>query len=249
MAVEEIGRLRTIALVGQGGAGKTMLAEAMLFTAGMTTRLGRPDDGTAAMDFEPEELTRHVSISSSFHHLNWKKTEIIFANTPGYSAFLPDCMNTLRAVDALVFVVSPAGDLKVESERIWEAAGELGLPRIAFVSKLERERSNFELALKDLAGVLEAKPAPLCLPIGLETAFSGIVDLINMKALTYPDTSGKSKEDDLTGDLKATAEEARTRLCEAVAESDDALLEKYLEQGALSNDELRSALRNAVSGG
>src|SRR6266851_5302115 len=119
MAVEEIGRLRTIAIVGQGGAGKTMLAEAMLFTAGMTTRLGRPDDGTATMDFE--------------------------------------------------------------SERIWEAAGELGLPRIAFVSKLERERSNFELALKDLAGVLEAKPAPLCLPIGLETAFSGIVDLINMK--------------------------------------------------------------------
>ena len=142
MAVEEIGRLRTIAIVGQGGTGKTQLAEAMLFTAGAITRLGRPDDGTAAMDFEPEELHRHISISSSFHHLEWKKTEVIFADTPGYNAFLPECFNTLRAVDGLVFVASPGADMKVESEKIWEAAGELGLPRIAFVSRLDRERTK-----------------------------------------------------------------------------------------------------------
>src|SRR5215471_21202515 len=110
MAVEEIGRLRTIAIVGQGSTGKTQLAEAMLFTAGMTTRLGRPDDGTALMDFEPEELSRHISISSSFHHLSWKRTEVILANTPGYSAFLPDTFNTLKAVDAAVLLVSPGAD-------------------------------------------------------------------------------------------------------------------------------------------
>ena len=173
MAVEEIGRLRSIAIVGQGGTGKTQLAEAMLFTAGVITRLGRPDDGTAAMDFEPEELHRHVSISSAFHHLEWKKTEIIFADTPGYSAFLPDCFNTLRAVDGLVFVASPGADMKVESEKIWEAAGELGLPRIAFVSRLDRERTKFDSALADLEKRLSARPVPLSIPIGEELEFSG----------------------------------------------------------------------------
>jgi elongation factor G len=249
MAVEEIGRLRSIAIVGQGGTGKTQLAEAMLFTAGAITRLGRPDDGTAAMDFEPEELHRHVSISSSFHHLEWKKNEIIFADTPGYNAFLPDCFNTLRAVDGLIFVVSPGSDMKVESEKIWDAAGQLGLPRIAFVSRLDRERTKFEAALTDLEKVLSARPVALTLPIGEETGFSGIIDLLAMKALAYSDSSGKAKEQELTGDLKARAENARTRLCEAVAETDDSLLEKYLEQGKLEDDELRKALRAAVLAG
>src|SRR5271163_4523361 len=107
MAVEEIGRLRTIAIVGQGGTGKTQTAEAMLFTAGAITRLGRPDDGTAAMDFEPEEIHRHISISSAFHHLDWKRTEVILADTPGYGAFLPETITTLRAVDGGVILISP----------------------------------------------------------------------------------------------------------------------------------------------
>src|SRR5215831_4403370 len=115
MAVEEIGRLRSIAIVGQGATGKTQLAEAMLFTAGAVTRLGRPDDGTASMDFEPEELARKSSVSSSFHHYGWKRNEIIFADTPGYTAFLPDAFATMRAVDAVVFVATAGGDLKVES--------------------------------------------------------------------------------------------------------------------------------------
>ncbi|MFZ0887539.1 MAG: elongation factor G [Candidatus Binataceae bacterium] len=246
MAVEEIGRLRSIAIVGQGGSGKTQLAEAILFTAGAITRIGRPDDGTATMDFEPEELTRHVSIGSAFHHFEWKKTAVIIADTPGYSAFLPDCFNTLRAVDGLVFAVSPGADMKVEAEKIWEAAGELGLPRIAFVSRLDRERTSFDSALKDLEKVLAARPVVMTIPIGEETGFSGIVDVMAMKALVYSDTSGKPHEQELSGDLKTRAEQARTRLCEAVAESDDALLEKYLDKGSLSDDELRGALRAAV---
>jgi elongation factor G len=246
MAVEEIGRLRTIALVGQGSTGKTQLAEAMLFTAGMTTRLGRPDDGTALMDFEPEELSRHISISSSFHHLNWKRTEVILANTPGYSAFLPDAFGTLRAVDGVVFVASAGGDLKVESEKIFEQINRLSLPRIAFVSRLDRERMDFDAAMTDLEKALGAKPIALTLPIGAETAFSGVIDVLAMKAISYPDSSGKAKEDELSGDLRARAEAARTKLCEAVAETDDTLLEKYLEQGELDEAELRSALRTAV---
>src|SRR5260370_17765133 len=143
MAVEEIGRLRTIAIVGQGGAGKTQLAEAMLYTAGATKVLGRPDDGSAVMDFEPEELARHISISSSFHHLNWKKTEAIVANTPGYTAFLPECFNTMRAVDGVVFVASAGGALKLKSEKIFNYSNRLVLPLIAFVSLLALDLSKF----------------------------------------------------------------------------------------------------------
>src|SRR5208337_5016608 len=137
MAVEEIGRLRTIAIVGQGGTGKTQAADA-------TPRLGRPDDGSAAMDFEPEETKHHISISSAFNHLNWKKTEVIFADTPGYTAFLPETLTTLRAVDGVVMLISPGADTKVESEKIWAATEDLALPRIAFVSRLDRERTSFD---------------------------------------------------------------------------------------------------------
>ncbi|HXZ89243.1 MAG TPA: elongation factor G [Candidatus Binataceae bacterium] len=249
MAVEEIGRLRTIALVGQGGTGKTQLAEAMLFTAGAITRLGRPDDGTAQMDFEPEELSRHISISSSFHHFNWKKTEVILANTPGYAAFLPDSFATMRAVDGVVFVASAGGDLKVESEKIFDEINKLGLPRIAFVSRLDRERMSFDAAMKDLEKALAAKPVALTLPIGEEAAFSGVIDVLAMKALKYADTSGKATEEELSGDPKARADEARMKLCEAVAETDDALLEKYLDKGELEEGELRAALHAAVLAG
>src|SRR5258707_4723121 len=168
MAVEEIGRLRTIAIVGQGGTGKTQLADAMLFTAGATTRLGRPDDGSAAMAFEPEENKHHIPISSAFHHLNWKKTEVILADTPGYTAFLPETITTLRAVDGVVLLISPGSDTKVESEKIWAATAELKLPRITFVSRLDRQRTNFESAMKDLEKILSGHPMALTIPIGEE---------------------------------------------------------------------------------
>ena len=246
MAVEEIGRLRTIAIVGQGGTGKTQAADAMLFTAGATPRLGRPDDGSAAMDFEPEETKHHISISSAFNHLNWKKTEVIFADTPGYTAFLPETLTTLRAVDGVVMLISPGADTKVESEKIWAATEDLKLPRIAFVSRLDRERSSFDAALKDLEKVLGARAVALTIPIGEELGFKGVVDVLAMKALTYADASGKFKEEELSAELKTQAEAARTALFEAVAETDDALLEKYLDQGTLDDAEVRAALHAAV---
>src|SRR5258708_14281612 len=246
MAVEDISRLRTIAIVGQGGAGKTQLAEAMLYTAGATKVLGHPDDGSAVMDFEPEELARHISISSSFHHLNWKKTEAIVANTPGYAAFLRECFTTMRAVDGVVFVATAGGDLKVEAEKIFDEIKRLELPRIAFVSRLERDRMNFAAALTDLEKTLEAKPVVLALPLGEEAAFNGVIDVLAMKALIYTDANGKAREEELSGDARTPAEDARTNLCEPVPKPDAPLLEKYLEQGEISDDQLRAALRNAV---
>ncbi|HUO04688.1 MAG TPA: elongation factor G [Candidatus Binataceae bacterium] len=246
MAVEDIGRLRTIAIIGQGGTGKTQLAEAMLFTAGAVTRLGRPDDGSAQMDFEPEEAHHHISISTGFHHLNWKKNEIILADTPGYSAFLPETMNSLRAVDAAVMLISPGSDIKVESEKLWTAIGELKLPRIAFVSRLDREHTSFDAALKDLEKALGARTVLMTIPIGEELSFNGVVDVLTMKALSYADTSGKPKEEEPSAELKERANEARRAMIEAVAETDDALLEKYLDKGALQDDEIRTALHKAV---
>ncbi len=246
MAVAEVGQLRTLAIVGQGGAGKTQLAEAMLFTGGAISRLGRPDDGSAVMDFEPEELSRHASISSSFHHLNWNRNELIIADTPGYSAFLNDTFNVMRAVDALVFVVSPGADMKVEAEKIWALANDLGLARIAFVSRLDRDRTSFEAALNDLEKNLQARAVVLTLPIGKEAEFRGVIDVLSMKAIVLVEGSDKPRQEELSGELKAQAEQARAKLCDAVAETDDSLLEKYLEQGELDAKELREGLRRAT---
>src|SRR5215475_5072321 len=249
MAVEEIGRLRSIAIVGQGGTGKSQLAEAMLFTAGATTRLGRTDDGSAVMDFEPEELQHGITISTSFHHLNWKRTEVILGNTPGYGVFLPETFNTLLAVDGAVLLVSPSSDLKVESEKIWTALGDAGIAKIAFVSRLDKERTSFDAALNDLQKSLEAKPIALTLPIGEEAGLRGVIDVLAMKALTYGDTSGKAKEEELTGELKEQGEKARSALLETIAETDDELLEEYLDKGTLPDDKVRAALRAAVLAG
>src|SRR5579863_2416666 len=249
MAVEEIGRLRTIAIVGQGGTGKTQLADAMLFDAGATNRLGRPDDGSAQMDFEPEELKHHISISAAFHHFNWKKTEVIFADTPGYTAVLPETINTLRAVDGAVMLISPGADTKIESEKIWAALEAGAIPRVAFVSRLDREHTSFDAAHKDLDKILKAKAIAMTLPIGEELTFRGVIDVLAMKSLIYTDTNGKPKEEDLSGDDRARAEKARSTIFEAVAETDDALLETYLDKGDLDEAQVRTALRAAVVAG
>ena len=149
----------------------------------------------------------------------------------------------------MVFVASAGGDLKVESQKIFDQINKLSLPRIAFVSRLDRERMSFAKALADLEKSLAAKPIVLTLPIGDELAFNGVIDVLAMKALVYSDASGKAKEVELTGELKTRADEARAKLCEAVAETDDALLEKYLEQGDLDESDLRAALRAAVVAG
>jgi elongation factor G len=242
----DVNQLRNVGLVGQGGSGKTSLGEAMLFSMGATTRLGSVDDETSNFDFEPEEHRRRISLSTAFHHGSWDKTAISIVDAPGYANFLADGLNSMRACDSLVFVVeAAAGALKVEAEKVWARAEELRLPRVAFVTKLDRERADFDAAVADLRQVLQAKAVAVQIPLGSAENFRGVVDLIKMRAL-ISDGEGQAREEDVPADMVDAAKAAHEALVEAVAESDDELLEKYLESGDLSGEEVAAALRDGV---
>jgi elongation factor G len=242
----EVTQLRNIGIVGQGGSGKTSLADAILFAAGVTTRRGSVDDGSSAFDFEPEETRRKLSLSTAFHHAPWKKHHVTLVDTPGYINFLTDGLNAMRACTAAVFVLEPtAGGAKVEAERVWGRAEQLALPCVGFVTKMDRENASFEAALKDATDILRAKPVPVQLPIGSAESFRGIIDLIGMRAL-IAQADGSVKDEAVPADLADDAKAARERLMEAAAETDDALVEQYLESGELTVEQLTQALRTAV---
>ena len=243
----ETSRLRNVALIAHGKAGKTTLAEAMLFDGGASDRLGRVDDGTSIMDFEPEEIKRSLTISSSFNHLEWNKHKINIIDTPGDANFIIDTKNSLQAVDGAVIVIDAVSGVEVQTEKVWEYASQFALSRLFFISKLDRERANFSQALTEIQKVLTPKAVPLNLPIGAEDSFAGMVDLMTMKAFYFAgDLSGKISEGEFPAALKEEARSAREKLTEAIAESDDALLEKYLDGQELSPEELLQGLRKGV---
>ena len=246
MAAEEVGRIRNIGIVGHGGVGKTFLADALVLAAGATTRLGRVDDGSSLFDFEPEEVRRKTTISAAFHHFGWKKHEITIADTPGYAVFQAETRAVLAALTGAVFVLSPHGEVKVELERGWGWCGELRIPAIAFMSKLDREEVDLGAALAPVARALGTKLVPLAVPIGSAGGFSGYVDLIAMKAFTFAAEFGPAQEGPIPSGVEAAVGEHRDRLLEAVAEADDTLLEHYLEGGELSEEEVQRGLRQSV---
>jgi elongation factor G len=242
MPADEVVRIRNVAVIGQGGTGKTTVADGLLFAAGATTRQGRIDDGSSAFDIEPEEQRRKSTITAHLHHAAWRKHELNLMDTPGYSAFLHDTRNCLRAATGAVLVLGPTGgEAKVEVEKLWSWCQELGLPRIAFVTRLDRERASLAHALEDLRAV-EAKPAVLQVPIGAEAEFRGVVDVLAGKAFVYQGDSGTFQEAPVPAELADEVARARERLVETIAEADDALLEKYLEGTELDADEVRTAL-------
>ncbi len=243
----ETNRLRNIAIIAHGKAGKTTLAEAMLFDGGTTDRLGRVDDGTAVLDFEPEEVKRSLSISSAFHHLDWNKHRINLIDTPGDANFIIDTKNSLQVVDAAVVIVDAISGVEVQTEKVWEYAAQFNLPRLFFISKMDRERASFSEALADIQKVLTPKAIPVNLPIGAEESFSGVVDLLTLKAFYFEaDLSGKFAEGEIPADLQGKVKSAREKLVEIIAESDDALLEKYLDGQELSAEELFQGMRKGV---
>jgi elongation factor G len=242
---EKVERIRNIALIGHGGAGKTSLAEALLYKSGTIKRLGKIEEGNTAMDFEPEELKRRSSISSGFHQYGWKNHTINLIDTPGDQNFFSDTKSSMQAADGVVVVIDAVDGVKVQTELAWEFAKEFGQPGLIFINKLDRERADFIRTFEDAKTSFEPKPIILQLPIGAEDEFNGIVDLIRNQAFTY-DENGKAKKEDIPSDMQDLVESEREALIENIAEADDALIERYLEGEALSDEDLNSALRTGT---
>jgi elongation factor G len=246
MAAEEVARIRNIGIVGHGGVGKTLLADALVLAAGGATRLGRTDDGTSLFDVDPEAVRRKTSIFVGIHHASWRKHELTIVDTPGYAVFLAETRAALAALTGAVFVLSPHGEHKVELERVWNWCGELGIPAIGYMSRLDREETDVNEALAPVARALDTKVVPIALPIGATSNLKGWIDLVTMKAMIASADFGVPQAQPIADDLTATAGEYRDRLLEAVAETDDTLLEHYLESGELSEEEIRRGLRVGV---
>ncbi len=242
---EIVEKLRNIALVGHGGSGKTSLAEVMLFIGGVLKRIGRVEEGNTAMDFEPEELKRQASISTGFHQFNRHKHVVNLLDTPGDQNFFTDTKMCMQAADGAVVLIDAVDGVKVQTEQAWDFAAEFGFPTLVFINKLDRERADFRRAFQDAVDSFEPKPIIIQLPIGSEAAFKGIVDLISMKAYTYDDT-GKASAGEIPDDMKDLVESERETLIENIAEADDALIEKYLEGEALSDEDIKAALRKGT---
>lgn len=241
MADIEVDKIRNVAVIAHGGAGKTSLVEAMLFNAGSIDRLGNVQDGTTTTDYEPEEVARKITISSALAFCNWKGCRTNIIDTPGFINFLEDARGCLRAVDGAIVIISAISGVKPETVKIWKYADEFEVPRVVFINKMDRDIANFTRAIGELEKSFEKETVPLCIPIGSGESFSGVLDLVKMKAYTFH--NGKAEESDIPSEMMSEAEEYRKKLVEKIAESDDTLLERYLEGGGLSEDEIIRGIR------
>jgi elongation factor G len=238
--------IRNIALIGHGGAGKTTLAEAMLYCTKTNQRLGRVDDDTSTFDFEPEEQKRKTSISAGVGHVDWKKTKVNLIDTSGNGSFLVETRIALDVVDAAVLLVSANEGVQVYTERTWDMLEEIGLPRCIAISRLDRDNSDFQTALDNVRQSLSTKAVAAQLPIGKESGFEGVVDLMTMKAVRFSNEGREVSVSEIPADMAEAAKSAREALHEAIASADDALLEKYLETGSLGDEEARRGLAQGV---
>ena len=245
----EPANIRNVALVGHGGAGKTMLAEALLYASGATTRVGRIEDGTATTDFEPEEHNHQISVSLAVAPIEWDGHKINVIDCPGYADFVGDVVSALRVCDAAIFVVSAVDGVEVQHELIWDMVEDLGLPRLIVINKLDRERASFAGTLQQLRDAFGAKPFPLHLPVGEEHDFKGVYDLLKMQCFGYDQKSPKGSPESVPDSLQPQVDEYHVQLVEAAAEGDDSLLEKYLEEGDLDEKEVATGLAGAVASG
>jgi elongation factor G len=245
LKVYESSRIRNIAVIGHGSAGKTSLAEAMLFNAGHINRLGKVDDGTATTDYFPEEIKRKISVSTSLAPCEWKDCKINIMDTPGYADFFSEVKGALRVADSVLLVLCAVSGVEVQTEIGWRETEKTNLPKIALINKMDRENANFDRVLQQMKDVFKKNIVPIQLPIGSVENFSGIVDILKMKAYKYASSSGEYQEEEIPDEMKAAAESAREELIEAAAEGDDELLMKYLDGEELSEEEIDTGLKNA----
>lgn len=234
-------------IVGHGDAGKTSLVAAMLFATGATSRLGKVDDGTATTDYDEEEVARKISLNISTAYAEHKGAKINLVDSPGYAAFIAHAKPALRVCEAALFVIDAVNGIGVQTEKAWEYADELVRPRPRFivVNKLDKERADFGATYNALRETFGNSCVPLTLPIGTEKDFRGVVDVIHMKAYEF-DANGKPKEVPIPEDGKGYIDETHERLIEAVAESDDTLMEHFFDAGTLTDEEFLNGLRKAI---
>ena len=247
MQVDSPGRIRNIAITGHNDTGKTTLASALLFTAGAVPRFLKIEDGNTVTDFDPEEGERGISIGLGVCHLPWKQHKVNLLDSPGYGIFFSETRAALRVADAALLCVSAVAGAEVNTEKVWEAADDLGLPVILHCNKMDRERADLGRCLESLQKTFGRQVLPVQLPIGTEKDFTGVIDLVRQKAFRFDrDGSGKAKEEAIPADLATEAAEARIRLVEAVAEADEHLLEKFFEEGNLDAADLEAGLKSAI---
>ncbi|CUH95578.1 Elongation factor G [Propionispora sp. 2/2-37] len=238
-------KIRNIGIVAHGSAGKTSLLEALLFTAGAVKRLGRVDDGSTTTDFEPEEIKRKVTIGAALAPCEWKDHKINFLDTPGYADFVSEVKGGLRAVDSALVVVCAVSGVEVETEKVWQYAENLKMPRMLFVNKMDRENADFFGTVEQIQGKFGKRAIPIEIPIGAQEEFSGVVNLLTMKAVLTQGT--QEVESAIPESMLPQAEAARQELLDMAAEADDDLLEKYLEGEELSTAEIAGGLLNGIS--
>ena len=244
--MQEIQMIRNIGLFGHSKCGKTSLAEAMLFTAGKLGRLGKVDDGSSCLDFEPEEIAHHLSIGAAFNNLSWNKHSLLLTDTPGDDNFINDTYAAAQVVDGAIFVIGAALGVKHQTEKFAALLPENHLPGLIFVNKMDRERADFIKVVDEINAHLPLRAVAIQLPIGAEANFKGVVDLVRQEALIFDANTGKVKKGLVPNDMQPAVASHREKLMEMVAETDDALIEKFLEEGTLSDDELRQGLSRAV---
>lgn len=237
-------RIRNVALISHGGAGKTSLAEAMLYTSGAINRLGKVDAGNTTTDFDPDEIKRQVTIGTALAPLEWKGVKVNLLDTPGFFDFIGEVQGALRVADSAIVAVCAVSGVEVGTEKVWSYADAYNLPRLVFINKIDRENANFDAVLEQLRQFFGVKVFPLQFPLGQENSFKGVIDLVKMKALVYTDNTGLAlQEEDIPAELQEKALNLREKLVEAAAEADDELMEKYLEEEPLSEEEINRALR------
>jgi len=234
--------IRNLALLSHNGAGKTSLAEAMLFTAGAIKRLGKVDDGSSTSDYDPTEVKRNISISLSMLPYQWKGSKINLIDTPGYPDFVGEVKAAIRASEGAIIVVCAASGVEVGTEQVWAYSEEANLPRLIFINKMDRENADFYRTVEELQSKFGRRCIPVQLPIGAHNDFQGIIDLLTMKSYL----GSPAKEDEIPSELQSQADSFREKLVEAVAEIDDSLIEKYLGGEELSTEELNDGLRQGT---
>jgi elongation factor G len=247
MQVESPQRIRNVAVAGHNDTGKTSLVSALLYTSGATPRLLKVDDGNTLTDFDPQEVARGISIGLAPAFAPWKGHKVNLLDCPGYGIFFTETRSAMRAADAVVLAVSAVAGVEVNTEKVWQYAAEIALPVHFHLAKMDRERADFERAVESLQGRFGRTVLPIQLPIGKEAGFEGVVDLVRGKAIRFErDGDGKGKEGEVPAELEASVAAWRDKLIEAVAESDLELMERYLEEGAITQEELEQGLARAV---